>query len=383
MRVSAGRECRHLRRHPWDLALASWIPWLLMGLVMMVLLAGALRHLPIAVVDHDQSETSRALVRKLSAAPGVYVKEMPESLDEAFSRVRSLDVYAVVYIPQDVSRQMARGASGTIFAYFDASHLTMGQGAVREISSVLQAQNLESTRAVQQYVHERSSLAAVPVQVQSTILFNAARSYEHFLLGLVMPAILQLAFCLAVVAAIGRELRDGTAQAWLQHSGQRFLAAVAGKILPYFVLFMLYGGASIVWLAWVRGDGIAGSVFMLMLGYATMYAAYIGVALLFVGATRNMATALSLTGIYTGVALAFSGGTFPITGAVTFTQTWTHLLPFTAYVKLQMQQLDMGAPWTVSMQEIGVLLIFVVLLAPVGLRLLARAARDPSSWGQR
>ncbi|MDO5103497.1 MAG: ABC transporter permease [Lautropia sp.] len=381
--VSARREWRYLGRSRWDLALCSWVPCLLIGLVMAVFLQGTLRQVPIAVVDHDRSETSRALIRKLAASPGLQLKASPASLDEAWSLVRGLAVYAVVHVPADVSRQMARGGSGTVFAFYNASYMTIGQSAARDIASVLQAQNVETTRLRSQYLQGRPALAAVPVQVQATVLFNAARSYEHFLVGLVAPAILQLAFCLAVVAAFGRELRDGTAAAWLSACEGRFGPAVVGKLLPYLVLFLGYGAATIIWLALVRGDGIAGSVLVLMGGYLAMYLAYAAIAVLLVGLTKNMATALSLTGIYTGVALAFSGGTFPLTGGALFTRIWSDLLPFTAYVRLQMQQLDMGAPWQVSMQAVAVMLIFVLVAGLPGLWLYHRAAHDPATWGQR
>ena len=102
-----------------------------------------------------------------------------------------------------------------------------------------------------------------------------------------------------------------------------------------------------------------------------------------VGATRNMGTSLSLTGLYAGTSLAFSGATFPVQGAPLFAQVWSQLLPFTAYLKLQAQQLDLGAAWTASLSLLGTLLLFVLVAGGAGLRLYARGARDPASWGQR
>lgn len=383
LRHSAWREWRHLAGSGWDLALASWVPWLLIGLVMAVLSAATLRGVPIAVVDHDHSGSSRALVRKLAATPGLHVRAMPESLPAAWKLVRQREVYAVVHLPADLSATLARGGSATVFSFYNASYMTLGQSAARDIATVVQAQAAESGAARARYLPGSPLLAAVPVQVQATVLFNAARSYEHFLLGLLMPAILQLAFCLSVVAAFGRELRDGTAADWLQACGGRMLPAALGKLLPYLLLFMAYGAMSIVWLAGVRGDGIAGSVRMLMAGYGMMYLAYASVAVLMLGLTRNMATALSLTGMYTGVALAFSGGTFPLIGGPLFTQIWSYLLPFTAYVQLQMQQLDMGAAWTISLWQLAALSVFVLVGGPPGLYLYGRAARNPACWGQR
>lgn len=381
--ASARRECAFLRTSPWDIALVGWLPWLLLAVVMFVLGASVLRDVPIAVVDDDASGSSRELIRQLDAAPGIYVRTVPASLAEAWSQIRALDVYAVVHIPRDATRRMARGEAGTLFAFYNASYLTIGQSASRDIGAVVQAHNAQAAVGRGKYLRGASAISAVPVQVQSTVLFNPARSYEHFLGGLLLPAILQLALCLAVVAALGRELRDGTAGAWLDACGGRLLPAVIGKVAPYLVLFTVYGALAVVWVAYLRGDGVAGSFAMLAGGYLAMYLAYAAIGLLLVGLTRNMATALSLSGMYAGVSLAFSGSTFPVIEASTFAQVWSRLLPYTAYVKLQAQQIDIGSPFTVSLWQIGAMLLFVVVAGIPGFVAFGRAARDPASWGQR
>jgi ABC-2 type transport system permease protein len=38
-----------------------------------------------------------------------------------------------------------------------------------------------------------------------------------------------------------------------------------------------------------------------------------------------------------------------VIGAPIFTQIWSHVLPFSAYVKLQMEQMFMGSPVAVSL----------------------------------
>lgn len=381
--ASLRRECAHLRRSRWDLSMVTWVPWLLLAVVMVVFDAGALRRLPVAVVDHDRSPASRALVRALDAAPGLAVVAMPVALDDAWSLLRRVDVYAVVHVPRDATRQMQRGDAATLFAFYDASYLTAGQAAAREIAAVVQARNAAEGAARASMLRGGAGVDAVPVRVQSTILFNPGRSYEHFLGGLVLPAILQLALALAVVAALGRELRDGSARAWLDACGGRLLPAVAGKLAPYLALFTAHLGVVLLWTAALRGNGVAGSAVLLLCGGFLLFAACAAIGLLLVGLTRSMGSALSLTGVTLGVALAFSGGTFPTTDGSQFARIWSRLMPFTAYVKLQMQQVDIGSPWRVSLWQIGALALFVLVAGAPGLRLFGRAARDPASWGRR
>lgn len=383
--ASARRECCFLRDSPWDFALATWIPCLLMIMLAWLFSGGVPRELPIAVVDLDNSTASRDLVRHLQASPGLLVVEQPQSLSQALSLARALKVYAVVQIPAGTGREIQRGGSGTgtVFSYFNASYQVAGQAAARDIDSAVQAVSAKLAVAEVALNRGPGSVRAAPIFVHTSVLFNSSRSYEHFLLGLLFPAVLHLAMCVAMVGAFGRELRDGTIQNWLHNSHNRLVAAVLGKIAPYFLLFTLYGCVGLLWLVVIRGSGVTGELFWLILGQALMYLAYAAIALLFVAVTRNMASALSMAGLYAGTSLAFSGGTFPLQGAAWFTRFWSELLPFTAYLKLQAQQLDMGSSLAVSAWPLGILLLFVLVCGIGGTVLLARASNDPSAWGRR
>ena len=70
------------------------------------------------------SAVPRPLARKLDASPGLRVAAQPRDLTEAWSLVRSLQVYAVVYLPANAARDLQRLGSGTVFSYYNASYLT-------------------------------------------------------------------------------------------------------------------------------------------------------------------------------------------------------------------------------------------------------------------
>lgn len=379
---SALREYARLRADPWDLALAAWVPLLALALLAWMFTAGVPRELPVAVVDHDNGAVSREVVRTLDAVPGLHVASRAADLTQAWSEMRAVRAFAVVYVPAGTEHQVLRGGSAVVFAYYNASHQTAGQTVLRGIGEAVQATSAHLVRREVALAGGPQAARQPPLRVQATVLANAARSYEHFLLGLLFPALLHLAACLAMVGALGRELRDGSAGTWLGECGDRLLPAVAGKLVPYLLLFTAYGTLSLVWLAVIRG-GVAGSAALLVAAQAAMYLAYGGISLLLVGAVRNLGTALSMTGLYAGTSLAFSGATFPVQGAPLFAQVWSQLLPYTAYIKLQAQQLDLGAAWTVSLPLLGALALFALAAGGAGLLLYGRAVRDPASWGQR
>ncbi|PZP59170.1 ABC transporter permease [Pseudoxanthomonas winnipegensis] len=367
------RELRYLAGHRPELLLITVLPLLMLALLAWLLSDAVIRKLPVAVVDQDRSGLSRELNRRLDASPGLAVVARPDDLEAAFSLVRRMQVYAVVYIPAQSSRDAVRGA-GTVFSYYNASYLTAGQGASRDIAAAIGAFNQRVMAAPLARPGAASVLHGPAVVLQSSILFNSGRSFEHYLLGLLFPAVLHLVAALAMVSSLGREMRDGAGARWL--SGQAsVLARVGGKLFPYVLLFTGYGVAGLGYLATVRGGGIAGSALILLLGQAGLFAATAGISVLLVGLTRDMGSALSACGLYIGTALAFSGATFPVIDAPAFTRVWNALLPLTAYVKLQAQQVDMGAPWPDSVRWLLVLAGFVLVAGGLGLRRYGAAVR--------
>jgi len=381
--ASLRREIAFLRAHFWDRAMLGFIPLVLLAVISVELADGVMRDLPIAVVDADHSGISRELTRRLDAAPGVAVTARPTDMESAERLVRQRAVYAIVLIPAETSRDVMRGDTGKITIYFNASYSTPSGAALREASGVIQSYAAALSGRQIAAIVGPAKVRAPPVAAQTMVLFNPQGSYELQLVGLLHPALLHLVFMVAVASALGRELRDGTIGGWLQQPTGVAAAQVAGKVAPYFVVFMLWSVAVTAYLAGLRGWPIAGSPALLLAGYAAMYLAYTGVALLVVGLTFSMAQSLSITGLYAGASFAFSGVIFPIESASRFVQFWSAILPYTAFAKLWLEQYVMGSPAGMSVRQIAVMLVFPLVGAAIGLPRYIRAAVQPAMWGKR
>ncbi|MFN4161668.1 MAG: ABC transporter permease, partial [Stenotrophomonas sp.] len=107
------RELQHLHRDRTDLLLVTVLPLLMLALMAWLFAASVMREIPIAVVDLDHSAESRLLTRMLDASPGVSVASQPTTLAEAQSQLRRLEVFAMVLVPRDATRQALRGTQGT------------------------------------------------------------------------------------------------------------------------------------------------------------------------------------------------------------------------------------------------------------------------------
>ena len=380
---SAGREVAFLRSSPWDLALSTWIPWLLMAIVAWQLSAASPRGLPIALVDTDQSIVGRLIAAKLEAAPNLRIASRPASLPEAFSEVRSRRVYAVVFVPHDATRDVMKGGVATLLGYFNASFSAGGAATSRDIAAAVQAANAELLAREVALIRGPSTVRPPPVRVQSSVLYKPQGSYEILLVSLAHPALLHLILCVCVISALARELRDRTAGDWIAACDGHVAAAIAGKLSLYVLAFAAYGVMALLYLSKARGWPVAGSAGLLIAGHLLLSLTYAAAGLLFIGATRTMSQALSIAGLYAGAAFAFTGAIFPLTDAPPLARVFSALLPFSAFARLQIEQLTMGAPIWTSMRQVGVLVLFLTVFLAIGLPLYRAALRAPDSWGRR
>ena len=377
------REINFLRSSFWDFALISWIPLILMAVVAIQLAPGVMRDLPIAVVDEDGGGMARELTRRLDASPGLRVAARPPDMAEAERLVRARAAYAVVLIPRGAERAVLRGETASVTTFYNASYSTASGAALRDIGTVVQEQAAQLA-ASQVAAIEPGKVRPPPIVAQTTVLFNPQGSYELQLVALLHPALLHLVFMVAVASALGRELRDGTIGGWLGDATRSWAAtAVAGKIAVYFIVFMAWGVLATAYLAGLRGWPILGSGMMLFAGYAAMYLAYVGVAVLAVGLTLSMSRALSIAGLYAGASFAFAGAIFPIESASAFARVWSAILPYTAFAKLLAEQWMMGSGVAVSLPHLFVMLLFLGVGAAAGLPRYLAAAGKPEVWGRR
>lgn len=374
---SLRRELAHLAGNPWDLALLTWLPLLLCGLVAWQLSAGVARDLPVVLVDQDGSGIGRDLAIRIDAAPGLALAARVPDMAAAERLVRSRAAYAAILLPPDTARRALNGQAPVIL-YYNASYSAAAATIQREAGAVIDAANARLALERIAAIAPPGSVRAAPVRAIAGFAWNAPASQEQQLVSLLHPALLHLLFMLAVVSAFGRELRDGTAGAWAPD-----LAALAGKAAPYLACFMLWGLLAILWLAGVRGWTVAGSPLLLLAGWLAMYLAYLGVALLLIGATRTMSQSLSLTGIYAGASFAFAGAIFPLDQASGFARVWGNGLPFTHFARLIARTWIADAPLAVAAAPLLPMLAITLITAVPGAMLYRRAAADPASWGRR
>jgi ABC-2 type transport system permease protein len=383
---TAAREWRHLRASHWDLAMVSWVPLLAVTLIAWIFSAGLAQQLPISVLDQDQSLLSRQLVRWLQATPGLRVAGQLSGQTQVEHALRSGAIYAVVQIPPDFSHRLHRGETAAVTLLHNAqfgTHSSLIQRDVRTVVATLSGGLEIAARERRGSSPALARVALEPLSVRSMTLFNPSLDYEPFLAAALIPALLHIFAMIAGAWGVGRELRDRSMADWISPAGTtaQALAALAAKLALPLTALTLIGALALAWVSGSGADAGARAGVLVALGLFLTLSALTGAALAL--ASGSLRLALSGTGFLSAPAFAFGGVGFPLIAMPALARGWARALPYTDYIRLQTQQLQMGAPLSNSLPILLGLALAALGMAGLCIVLLRYRARRPDSWGKR
>jgi ABC-2 type transport system permease protein len=387
VRGACAREIVYLREHPWDLALISWFPALVMALAWAIFAQGVNVKLPIAMVDEDNSPGSRHLAVALEAARSTAIAARPTTLEEAWPLVRARQAYAVVHVPADWERRSQRGDPLPVVLYTNEQYHAAGSSLTNDVIGAITS--VAGGRALTTLAGLGGGFAgaerrAGAVRVELRTLYGPQLSFERSLAGAFLPAILHMFVLGGVAYAIGREFRDRTAGDWLASARDGIVAAIVGKLLPLLLCFTAMALGVVGWLAGYRGWTASGSVLGWSLGLLTLMIACCAIPAMIVGLTGTLRIALALVAIVNVTAISFTGFTYPLFSMTTTAKVWSAMLPFHYFYEIQQQQWNIGAPLAVSAAPFAVLWgVFIAVPLAIAIPLLAKRCRDPAGWGER
>ena len=368
----ARREWRRFAATPrlWWLVLI--LPLLLPGLLVAIFAERAPQHLPVAVLDYDDSPLSREFHRALAATPGLAAQRHVPDLALAGAAVRRGEAYAIIAIPPEFGRDILRAGQPRVQLYFNRQTTTAGNIVLRDVRTAVGTLGvgIGLTQGV---------LPAVLMETHP--LYNPGLDFARFLALPLAVAVLHVLLVVIAIDVTGRELRESSAGEWLAAAGGRTVTALLGKLLPYAAWFLLYGPVILWLLVRLLGLEVRGSPGLWLAGWAALIAACMGLGVFLVGVIGNLRMATSVASVLISPAFAYSGMTFPAVAMAGFAAFWSFALPLGHFLNLQAGQLALGAPAQAALGHIGWLLLFALLPLTCARRW-RRLLREPAAWGR-
>ncbi len=225
----AAKETLHIRRDPRTLALGLVMP------VVMLLLFGYgvsfdLDRIPLAVADLDHSPEARELERAF-LAPGEFAlsgQTEAGQVDEIFRRRQAL---AVLAIPHDYGRDLARGEPGR------AQLLVDGSDAVTANQILTKAEAI-ALSVSQQRAAALGLAGPPPLQVKVWTRYNPEARSAVFIVPGMAAYLMAIAAVMLTALAVASEWERGSMEQLFASPVGR-LEIILGKLLPYLALGML------------------------------------------------------------------------------------------------------------------------------------------------
>ncbi|ODA35736.1 multidrug ABC transporter permease [Veronia pacifica] len=378
------QEWRWIRSDRWLTALLSWLPLFLFAVIWLIFSAGTAREMPVAVVDMDNSQLSRALVRYYDASPTVLVSHY-SSTHEAAEAMNRGDVFAMVEIPLKFEKQTLRGEKPNVNAMFNSQYILIGKlisSALSQAHSTFAAMVETKGHMMKGTTVSRQALGeSVPIRFQMVPLFNAGTNYAQFLVSAVIPAIWQIIIVSAAIFSLTVTDRKVGIEHWLR---ERPVAKIAAKsiaiFLPLLAMGILFGSVMHFGLGWPMN----GSWLILFSAQAMLVLAAIAIGSLLYLGTRDPVRAMSMAAGYTAPAFAFMGVSFPTSEMPAFAQYWRAMLPVSHYVSVQIGQFNYGATLLQSLPHFQALAMFGIawLLVAMKYRGIRKAAQSVTGVSQ-
>ncbi|ABV89055.1 ABC transporter permease [Shewanella pealeana] len=358
------RELAALLDDPWQLALISYIPLISIIALWLLFSAGLPRQLPVAVVDLDNSQTSRALARQLQANP-VTKPISYTGIPSAEAAMKQGEVYALLVLPYGLKRDLLTAKTPIIDIRYNSQFLLVG----KLLSSQLQLSMADGLKPLGELKllaagvpMQRVAVNLSPVNSQTTALFNSNTNYVGFLVPPVLIALLQLVAMMVFANSLNRELRWNTTKQWYALG---LWKVVAAKVLFYTPLVLLHGGFMLALIYLYLGLPIAGSIAVLLIAQTLMFLAVWLMVLTIFFALKDSARVISFCTAMFAPAFAFMGVTFPVHEMPVLAQWWRVIMPTSHYIETHIAVVSYGQGLIASLPQMASYWGFLLLLIPI------------------
>lgn len=170
------------------------------------------RNVAIAVVDEDNTQSSRELINGIISGPNTAIHYEPQSILEAQELYFSDKIFGIVYIPHGFERNLLSNTQANIGLILDGSHLLLYRQVLEQVASdaLTKGATIELMRLVERGQSEPTAMATIePVALDIHHLYNRSLGYGSFVMPSVIMVIIQQTLIIDLAMIAARRRRKG------------------------------------------------------------------------------------------------------------------------------------------------------------------------------
>ena len=320
------KEFVQLRRDRLTFATMIFIP-----VVQLLLFGYAInttpRHLPTAVLMHEESDLARSVLAALSNTSYFAVTRLAHSEAEMDHWMRSGAVLFGVEIPAGFERGVRRGDRPALLVAADASDPVAAGTALGALEGVVKSA----------LVRDRGlpdTIQSVPAfEIRQHRRYNPAAVTSLNIVPGLLGTILTMTMLIFTALSVTREVERGTMESLLSMPIMP-LEIMLGKIAPYIFIGFLQATLILTFAVFLFHVPVEGSVLLLALLSTLFIATNLSIGYTFSTVAQNQLQAIQMSFMFFLPNILLSGFMFPFAGMPGWAQMVGEFLPLTHYIRI-------------------------------------------------
>lgn len=330
---------------------------------------GAVEHVPIAIVNLDNSSMSRQIERNLSAMQGVDITKHYASHKEAMMALQRGEILGFFYIPVDLEERTLEGNSPKVSYYINYAYFTPSSSQYKGFKTV----SLLTNGAIAKTLLDATGLLSdhdiattlQPILTHVHGINNPWTNYAYYLNLSFIPCFLALIIMLTAVTTLGNELKYGTSREWLETSGDSIMLAVTSKLLPQTAVFTAVGWFIQLIMFRMYNMPFNGNPWHMIWAMALLVPACQAFALLMFCITPNYRYAATLCTLLGMLSFSFCGFSLPGEAMYPWIDAIGYLMPIRHFFLISIDQALNGIDLYYSRMHYAILIVYILIPMPL------------------
>lgn len=369
------RECHRITSRRLYFGVCILLPLFCLFFMATIFGNGQMENIPISIVDQDNTAASRTIARRIAATPTFRVTE--HFTDEASARqaLQRKEIYGYLSIPPQFEQKTVSGTGATLTYYYHYALLSVGSELMAAFETTLAPVALSPIVVQAEALgvgQEQIQTFLLPVEANTHPLYNPNMDYSIYLSQPFFFVLFQILILLVTVYAIGSEFKFGTTQEWMGAAtpagkdpanlrNADMLTAVAGKLLPYTVMFSVIGILANYVLFGLMNIPFQGSLWLMNIVTVLFIMATQALAVLIFSIFPKIAYIISVVSMVGSLGATLSGVTFPVTAMYAPVHAASCLFPVRHFTEATQAMIYFDAGFAYFWQSVAVLLVFLLL----------------------
>ena len=285
---------------------------------------------PAAMIDKDGSAISRKLTQNLGGMQMVDLVDDCNSYTEARKLMQQGDIFGFFLIPENFERDLLSGRKPVITFYTNMTYFVPASILFKTFKTTalytkagVALTVLESVGASPREV----TPLLLPINIQSRGIHNPGLNYAVYLCNSFLPGVLELMIFLVTCFSLGQEIKYGTSVKLLTMADGSIVKALAAKLLPQTIIWVVIAIFMESWLFKINGYPMHGSWFWITLSEVMFVLACQGWAVFFFGVLPNLRLSLSVCALLGILAFSIAAFSFPYESMYPAIGIFSWLLP--------------------------------------------------------